>query len=100
MCPRTSWSLSSFTLNMVLGRASWTSPSISIFSSFPTGESLLPLEILKLAGALGQKRFDRALQVLGLEQVRKDARRDLVRVVDAAVEVSPDDLLGLRVGDG
>src|SRR3954454_6439375 len=36
MCPRTSWSFSSFTRNMVLGRASRISPSISIFSSFDT----------------------------------------------------------------
>src|SRR5919112_417495 len=34
MCPSTSWSLSSLTLNMVLGRASRISPSISILSSF------------------------------------------------------------------
>src|SRR3954454_12134912 len=33
MWPRTSWPLSSFTLNIVLGRASETSPSISILSS-------------------------------------------------------------------
>src|ERR1700710_1775112 len=33
MWPRTSWSLSSLTLNIVLGRASVISPSISIFSS-------------------------------------------------------------------
>src|SRR5215210_2583719 len=36
MCPSTSWSLSSLTRNIVLGRASVTSPSISIFSSFAT----------------------------------------------------------------
>src|SRR6476646_1046402 len=35
MCPSTSCSLSSLTLNMVLGRASVISPSISIFSSLP-----------------------------------------------------------------
>src|SRR5947208_12621466 len=33
MCPSTSWPLSSFTRNIVFGRASVTSPSISIFSS-------------------------------------------------------------------
>src|SRR3954454_15019418 len=35
MWPSTSCSLSSLTLNMVLGRASVISPSISIFSSLP-----------------------------------------------------------------
>src|SRR5680860_269477 len=35
MWPRTSWSLSSLTRNIVLGRASVISPSISIFSSLP-----------------------------------------------------------------
>src|SRR3954454_1497728 len=35
MWPRTSWPLSSLTRNIVLGRASVISPSISIFSSFP-----------------------------------------------------------------
>src|SRR5882757_8880542 len=33
MWPRTSWPLSNLTLNIVLGRASVISPSISIFSS-------------------------------------------------------------------
>src|SRR3954465_5403413 len=33
-CPSTSWSLSSFTRNIALGRASTTSPSNSTFSSF------------------------------------------------------------------
>src|SRR4051812_32653346 len=37
MCPSTSCSLSSLTLNIVLGRASTISPSISIFSSFGKG---------------------------------------------------------------
>src|SRR3954467_4066484 len=37
MWPSTSCSLSSLTLNIVLGRASMISPSISIFSSLPTG---------------------------------------------------------------
>src|ERR671922_2761853 len=36
MCPRTSCPLSSWTLNIVLGRASTISPSISIFSSLGT----------------------------------------------------------------
>src|SRR4051812_43362862 len=36
MWPSTSCSLSSLTLNIVLGRASTISPSISIFSSLPT----------------------------------------------------------------
>src|SRR2546423_4836249 len=35
MCPSTSWPLSSVTRNIVLGRASETSPSISILSSLP-----------------------------------------------------------------
>src|SRR3954469_5220481 len=38
MCPRTSWSFSSFTRNIVLGRASRISPSISIFSSLGTAQ--------------------------------------------------------------
>src|SRR5918997_358990 len=37
MCPRTSCPLSSLTLNIVFGRASAISPSISIFSSLGTG---------------------------------------------------------------
>src|ERR671919_2442924 len=36
MCPRTSCPLSSWTLNIVFGRASTISPSISIFSSLGT----------------------------------------------------------------
>src|SRR5436309_15359180 len=40
MWPSTSCPLSSLTRNMVLGRASVTSPSISIFSSFGTRPSL------------------------------------------------------------
>src|SRR2546421_5881504 len=40
MWPSTSCPLSSLTRNMVLGRASVTSPSISIFSSFATRASL------------------------------------------------------------
>ena len=38
-CPRTTWSLSSFTRNIALGRASMTSPSNSTFSSFATGQA-------------------------------------------------------------
>ena len=40
MCASTSWPESSFTLNIVLGNASTTSPSTSIVSSF-TGIELL-----------------------------------------------------------
>src|SRR4051812_3251057 len=41
MWPRTSWSFSSLTRNMVLGRASRISPSISIFSSLGTAYSVV-----------------------------------------------------------
>src|SRR5437773_12517191 len=40
MWPSTMWSLSSLTRNIVFGRASTISPSISIFSSFAIGETL------------------------------------------------------------
>src|SRR5829696_2083219 len=42
MWPRTMCSLSSFTRNIVLGRASTISPSISIFSSFPMRPGRVP----------------------------------------------------------
>src|SRR5215510_5094881 len=42
MCPRTSWPLSSFTRNIVLGRASVISPSISIFSSLAMRPESVP----------------------------------------------------------
>src|SRR5262249_29115960 len=81
MWPRTSWSLSSLTLNMVLGRASVISPSISIFSSLPmqrgaymTGWSLAAqlagagnrlLAAANLAGVLRRLELGKQLAHLG-----------------------------------
>src|SRR4051812_42618870 len=103
MWPRTSCSLSSLTLNIVLGRASVTSPSISIFSSLGMrGERvaavtwwpgpLPPLES-RLARPVVEERADRVLQVLGLEQAAGDVGSHLVGPLDPALEVGADDAL-------
>src|SRR3954447_12518760 len=85
MWPSTSWSLSSFTRNIVFGRASRTSPSISIFSSLLKAGSKLPRSADRgaraagpaagltpckrgLAGAVLEEAVDRVLEVLGGEQ--------------------------------
>src|SRR3954468_14213661 len=86
MCPRTSCPLSSWTLNIVFGRASTISPSISIFSSLGTSggasdeahihrlRSLVPRLLLILdLGVLGE----------GLEALAIDAG-----VVDEQVTVT------------
>src|SRR5262245_48393106 len=54
MWPSTSWSLSSLTRNIVLGRASVISPSISIFSSLPMrpGAYLTVQSAVQSAGAV------------------------------------------------
>src|SRR5688500_5153987 len=107
MCPRTSWSLSSLTLNMVLGRASVTSPSISIFSSFAISAAMSvarrrPLLALErgFARPISKEARDPVSQVLGGEQLAEHARRHLVRVLHPAVDVRPDDALGHRVRAG
>src|ERR1044072_6213463 len=108
MCPSTSCPLSSLTRNIVFGRASVISPSISIFSSlamrlaaYLTGwrdrPRLTALE-RRLARPVREERFDRALQVLGREEAAGDRRRFLVRLVDPALEVGPDQPLGRGVG--
>src|SRR6476469_5196647 len=108
MWPSTSCPLSSLTRNIVFGRASVISPSISIFSSLPmrvaayltaarTPPALATFEI-RLAGALVEEGADRALQILGGEQPAGDGRGFLVGLVDAALEVGADDPLGRRVG--
>src|SRR3954465_13457606 len=95
MCPRTSWSLSSLTLNIVLGRASVTSPSISIFSSLPIGGkrvadvtngpgALTPLE-RRLSGPVGEERLDRRLKILSLEQAPRDLRRHPIGLLHPAL---------------
>src|SRR5687768_4857021 len=102
MCPRTSWSLSSLTLNMVLGRASVTSPSISIFSSLPPigawegsgrARRLLALE-LRVSRALLEEGLHGALEILRGEQLRELLRRDLVGAIHPALAVAADDALG------
>src|SRR5918999_566819 len=86
MWPSTSWPLSSFTRNIVLGRASVTSPSISIFSSFgncsplagPAGRrpSLDPLDVDRLRALVAGFLLVGNLGVLlqRLEPVAADAR--------------------------
>src|SRR3954462_12405882 len=107
MCPSTSWSLSSFTRNIVFGRASMTSPSISIFSSLlKTGckrskgrgpgrrpqvagrrrmRLLTPLES-GLSGAVLEEAVDRVLQVLGGEQAGRQLADARVGATDPLVE--------------
>src|SRR5829696_2302788 len=108
MWPSTSWPLSSLTRNMVFGRASVISPSISIFSSlamrrgaYLTGWALrpylAPLES-RLARSLLEERPDGVLQILGGEEATGDRRRLHVGLVDAALEVGADQPLGRRVG--
>src|SRR5215207_9260427 len=118
MCQRTSWSLSSLTLNIVLGKASVTSPSNSIFSSLPirTGRvAATPIAEpeLRSGGAaplsrlftleLGfprpicKERAHRVLQIVGREKPREHAWRDLVGALDSAVGNRLDDALGGRV---
>src|SRR5918995_6397955 len=119
MCPSTSWSLSSFTRNIVFGRASVISPSISIFSSLPIcagkvasrlrthgrglarpARSCLAALERRLARPVLEKALDRALQVLAREQLGELPGRDPVGLPDAALAVSPNDALGRAVGDG
>src|SRR3954451_7965855 len=111
MCPRTSWSLSSFTRNIVLGRASITSPSISIFSSLLKAGSKLPrgadrgtqtagkrrgltsLES-RFSGAVLEEAVDRVLEVGGGEQPAGELPDAGVGAVDALVEVGAHHALG------
>src|SRR5215213_7323737 len=114
MWPRTSWSLSSFTLNMVFGRASVISPSISIFSSLPIGArvaqrsrgtrapappvgGLATLE-RRVPRALLDEGRDRGLEVLAGEESAEDLGRDLVGRVDATAAIGAHDALGLPMG--
>src|ERR1041384_8776214 len=115
MCPRTSWSLSSLTLNIVLGRASVTSPSISIFSSLPMRQvrvaatpiaepegrgggaapssRLFPLES-RFPRPVCKEGADRVLKVLGGEELGELLRSDLVGVPHPTVRNGLDDALG------
>src|SRR4249920_1082041 len=101
MWPRTSWSLSSLTRNIVLGRASVISPSISIFSSFAmrpgrvAGRSAA-LE-RRVAGSVLQEAGHGVLQILRGEQVREHTRGHLVRVVHPSFAVAANDPLGRPV---
>src|SRR6476646_5148381 len=108
MWPSTSCPLSSLTRNIVFGRASVISPSISIFSSLPmrvaayltaarTPPALATLE-LRLARPFVEEGANRALQVLGGEQPAGDVRVFRGGLVDAPLEVGTDDPLGRRVG--
>src|SRR6478752_5091596 len=123
MWPSTSCPLSSLTRNMVLGRASVISPSISIFSSLamrqagyltewrPAGRFIRLRGRRKrpagspsleggVAGAVLEERADRVLQVLGREEAAGDRRRFRVGLVDAALEVGANQPLGRPVGLG
>src|ERR1044072_9229546 len=110
MCPSTSCPLSSLTRNIVFGRASVISPSISIFSSlamrlaaYLTGwrdrPRLTALE-RRLARPFREERFDRALQVLGREEAAGYRRLSLCRLVAPAPEGAPYQPLGRGVGLG
>src|SRR5215211_248555 len=76
MWPRTSWSLSSLTLNIVFGRASTISPSISIFSSLATGVRLDQADTHRLRSLVADFLLVLDLGVLGqaLEALAVDAR--------------------------
>src|SRR5919197_1331276 len=76
MCPRTSWSLSSLTLNIVFGRASTISPSISIFSSLATRARLDEADVHRLRSLVADLLLVLHLGVLGeaLEALAVDAR--------------------------
>src|SRR3954471_1723311 len=68
MCPSTSWPLSSVTRNIVLGRASETSPSISILSSLlklPSCAATFPEGRLQLAHVDGLGALLPGLLVVG-----------------------------------
>src|SRR4051794_4724803 len=114
MWPSTSWSLSSFTRNIVLGRASMTSPSISIFSSLLKAGSKLPRSadrgprtagtpggLAALEGGLPravlEEAVDRVLEVLGGEQAGGELADTRVRAAHALVEEGPHHALGGRV---
>src|SRR5215208_6160584 len=85
MCPSTSWSLSSLTLNIVFGRASTISPSISIFSSFGTAVRLDEADVHRLRPLVADLLLVLHLGVLrqALEALAVDAR-----VVDEEVAVA------------
>src|SRR5918992_1847429 len=104
MWPRTSWSLSSFTRNIVFGRASVISPSISIFSSLPMRSERVARSLAtpegRLAGPLTEERVDRPLEILGAEQRPGDLRCLAVGLVDAPLELGADEPLRRRVREG
>src|SRR5918992_4525732 len=86
MCPRTSCPLSSWTLNIVLGRASTISPSISIFSSLGTsGDASDEAYVHRLRPLVPRLLLVLHLRVLrqGLEALTVDAA-----VVDEQVPVT------------
>src|SRR4051812_39504392 len=86
MWPRTSCPLSSWTLNIVLGRASTISPSISIFSSLGTAVGRLDgADVHRLRTLVARLLLVLDLRVLGerLETLAIDSR-----VVDEQVTVS------------
>src|ERR687895_573012 len=76
MCPRTSCPLSSWTLNIVFGRASTISPSISIFSSLGTsGDASDEAHVHRLGTLVARLLLVLHLGVLrqGLEALAVDA---------------------------
>src|SRR3954451_11246847 len=76
MWPSTSWSLSSLTLNIVFGRASSISPSISIFSSLPMEPGSDGPDVHRLGALVARLLLVLDLGVLGqrLEALAVDAR--------------------------
>src|SRR5262245_66360830 len=106
MWPRTSWPLSNLTRNIVLGRASVISPSISIFSSFAIGAgqgsacaAVAPGSATRsaalergVARALLEKAPDCVLQVLGGEEDGELIARGSVRFLEASGTVGADEL--------
>src|SRR3954468_18598938 len=102
MCPRTSWSFSSFTRNMVLGRASRISPSISIFSSFdtalePSGRGLDLLDVYRLRALVAGLLLVGDLRTLGQRAEAAARNRGVVNEQVAAAVIRRDEAVALFV---
>src|SRR4051794_12825449 len=97
MWPRTSWSLSSLTLNIVFGRASTISPSISIFSSLGTAVRLDQADVHRLRSLVTDFLLVLHLGVLGqaLEALAVDAR--VVHEKVAVALVGRDEAIALLI---
>src|SRR4051812_36040796 len=102
MCPRTSWSFSSFTLNIVLGRASRISPSISIFSSFDTAykgsaTDLDLLDVDRLRALVARLLLVGDLRAFGERAEAAAADRGVVDEQIAATVIRGDEAVALLV---